>query len=763
MTYRPQRITFVPSSCPPRSSSPPARLPGVFDMPRGLFSVLLAGCWLLALSARTLLADERRPRSAAEDFFEKKVRPLLTENCLGCHGPQKQRGGLRLDSRAGVMTGGDSGPAIVPGKPDESLLIKAVHYTGEPKMPPKTKLKSAQIAALTEWVRQGAPWPDTKGKVRTTPEKSGFTITAKERSFWSFQPINNPSLPKVADTSWPQASLDHFVLSALEAKKLRPIAAADRRALIRRATFDLTGLPPTPEEIDAFLKDDKPGAFARVVDRLLSSPHYGGRWGRHWLDVARYGEDQAQTFAARLYPQGYRYRDWVVKAFNDDMPYDRFIKEQIAADLLPGPGLFDRLPALGFFAIGPVYYGDPKKLDQFDDRIDTLSRGFLGLTVACARCHDHKFDPISQKDYYALAGVVASTDYVEAPLVPPEVVEEAKRKQTPEERKKKVPPKYPFAHALKDAKPVTLKVHLRGNPQTLGEDAPHRFLEVLAADCKPFSKGSGRLELAEVIASKDNPLTARVLVNRVWQHHFGKGIVRTASNFGARGERPQHPELLDHLALRVINTGRAIKKLHREIMLSATYQLGSGFSEANNAIDPENRLLWRMSRRRLEVEAWRDAMLAVAGNLDRTLGGPSTKLADPTNRRRTLYGAVSRHELDNLLRLFDFPDPNITSGERSVTTVPLQQLFVLNSEFMVRNAKALVARLTADPGASEAEHIRRAFVILYARPPTAQELQMGLEFLSGGPNAARGEAGQLTRWEQYAQVLLSANEFLYVD
>src|SRR5262245_29601276 len=495
MTYRPQRITFVPSSCPPRSSSPPARLPGVFDMPRGLFSVLLAGCWLLALSARTLLADERRPRSAAEDFFEKKVRPLLTENCLGCHGPQKQRGGLRLDSRAGVMTGGDSGPAIVPGKPDESLLIKAVHYTGEPKMPPKTKLKSAQIAALTEWVRQGAPWPDTKGKVRTTPEKSGFTITAKERSFWSFQPINNPSLPKVADTSWPQASLDHFVLSALEAKKLRPVAAADRRTLIRRATFDLIGLPPTPEEIDAFLKDDRPGAFARVVERLLSSPHYGERWGRHWLDVAPYGEDQAHTFAARLYPQGYRYRDWVVKAFNDDLPYDRFIKEQIAADLLPGPGLFERLPALGFFALGPVYYGDPKKLDQYDDRIDTLSRGFLGLTVACARCHDHKFDPISTKDYYSLAGVVASTDYVELSLEPGQEGKPVVPPKAGKDKKKPAPKPAAFIHALKDlAKPVNMRVHIRGNPGNLGEEAPRRFLSILAEESPMFAKGSGRLE-----------------------------------------------------------------------------------------------------------------------------------------------------------------------------------------------------------------------------------------------------------------------------
>jgi mono/diheme cytochrome c family protein len=729
-------------------------------MLRGLLPALLAGCWLLVLPTGPAFADERRPRSAAEDFFEKQVRPLLTENCQQCHGPRKQRGGLRLDSRPGLLSGGDSGPAIVPGKPEQSLLIKAVHYTGEPKMPPKARLNKQQIAALVEWVRQGAPWPDTEGKVRTTAETDGFTITDKERSFWSFRPISTPPVPKVADASWPQTSVDFFILSALEAMHLRPVAAADRRTLIRRATFDLIGLPPTPEEIDAFLNDDKPGAFARVVDRLLSSPHYGERWGRHWLDVARYGEDQAHTFEARLYPQGYRYRDWVVKAFNDDMPYDRFVKEQIAADLLPGPGLFERLPALGFFALGPVYYGDPKKLDQYDDRIDTLSRGFLGLTVACARCHDHKFDPISQKDYYAFAGIVASSDYVEAPLVPPEVVAAARAKQKPE-KKQKLPPNYPYAHAIKDAKAVTLKVHLRGNPQTLGAEAPHRFLAVLAPEGKRFGKGSGRLELAEAIANKDNPLTARVLVNRVWQHHFGTGLVRTASNFGALGERPSHPELLDHLAARFIASGWSIKQLHREILLSATYQRSSDFLAANHAVDPEDRLLWRMNRRRLEVEAWRDAMLAVAGTLDRNAGGPSTRLADPNNRRRTIYGAVSRHELDNLLRLFDFPDPNITSGERSVTTVPLQQLFVLNSEFMLRNARALVARLADVP--SDAERIRRAFVTLYARPPTAQELQMGLDFLSPRPNAGKGEAGSLTRWEQYAQVLLSANECLYVD
>jgi hypothetical protein len=544
----------------------------------------------------------------------------------------------------------------------------------------------------------------------------------------------------------------------LEANGLQPAAAADKRTLIRRATFDVIGLPPTPAEIDAFLNDESPDAFARVVDRLLASPHYGERWARHWLDVARYGEDQAHTFQSRKYPNGFRYRDWLTKAFNDDLPYDRFIKEQIAADLLDGNSDPESHVPLGFFALGPVYYGDPKKLDQIDDRIDTLCRGFLGLTVACARCHDHKFDPIPTRDYYSLAGVVAGTDYVEEPLVPPEVVEEAKRQQTDKDKKNKVPPKYPFVHALKEgAKPVTMRVHVRGNPETLGEEEPRHFLTVLTANPKPFTKGSGRLELAEAIASPDNPLTARVLVNRVWQHHFGKGIVRTPSNFGSLGERPTHPELLDHLARRFIASGWSIKALHREILLSATYRQSNHYDARAYEKDPENRLLWRMSRRRLEVEAWRDAMLAVSGRLDQSLGGHSLDLASGDNRRRTFYGAVSRHDLNPLLRLFDYPDPNVTCAERSQTTVPLQQLFVLNDEFLVANARALAARLNSDPELDDAERIRRAMPLVYGRPATEREVQLGLSFL-----ASADESG-LKRWEQYAQVLLGASEFLYVD
>jgi hypothetical protein len=453
----------------------------------------------------------------------------------------------------------------------------------------------------------------------------------------------------------------------------------------------------------------------------------------------------------------------LITAFNQDMPYDRFVKEQIAADLLHSPEEKEHLAALGFFALGPVYYGDPKKLDQYDDRIDTLCRGILGLTVACARCHDHKFDPISQKDYYGLAGVIASSDYIEVPLVPPEEVEKARKAQTDDEKKKKAPLKVPQVHALKDGTASNLRVHIRGNPATLGEEAPRRFLAILGGEGKLFTKGSGRLELAEAIASKDNPLTARVIVNRIWQSHFGKGLVRTPSNFGKLGEPPTHPELLDYLASQFIAEGWSIKKLHRAIVLSSAYQQASTIDPRGQEVDPEDRLVWRMNRRRLEVEAWRDAMLAVSGTLDRTVGGPSLELFAPENLRRTLYGKVSRHDLNSLLRLFDFPDPNLTTGERTITTVPLQQLFVLNSDFMVRNARSLATRLTANPQQDDATRIRNAFVILYSRPATDRELQLGLAFLRGPAGAAGTPQAGLNRWEQYAQVLLAANEFLYVD
>jgi hypothetical protein len=607
--------------------------------------------------------------------------------------------------------------------------------------------------------------------------------------------------------SWPRSAIDRFILSKLEAAGLVPAASADKRTLIRRVSFDLIGLPPSPAEIDAFLADDSPDAFAKLVDRLLASPHYGERWGRHWLDLARYGEDQAHSFQPRLYPYGFRYRDWLIKALNRDMPYDRFLLEQIAGDLLDDPGRQERLAALGFFACGPVYYGDAKQFDQYADRIDTLSRAVLGLTVACARCHDHKYDPIPTTDYYALAGIFASTEYVEAPCAPKEQVDAYEKAQAAVQRKtqelnaylkaeadrlklkvprtqieknlpadsrqkavslrkevenlrKAMPTKYPVIHTLAEAKePRNLKVLVRGNPQTPGAEVPRRYLAVLGGESQYFTKGSGRLDLAEVIASSANPLTARVLVNRVWQHHFGRGLVATASNFGALGERPTHPELLDWLASRFMEKRWSLKALHREIVLSATYQQSCGWGGPESEIDPANTLLWRMNRRRLEVEPWRDAMLAVSGRLDSSIGGPSVRLDTETNHRRTCYAAISRHDLAPLLRLFDFPDPNITSGGRVETTVPLQQLFVLNSEFMVLTARAVVGRLRAEaPAGDDSVKIRQAYLWLYGRPATSREIAAGMGYLQAGSSQS-----DLSRWEQYAQVLLAANEFAYVD
>jgi mono/diheme cytochrome c family protein len=766
---------------------------------------------------------------ADEEFFETRVRPVLAEHCLECHGAEKSKAGLRLDAREAMLKGGDGGPAIVPGKPQESALVEAIRYDGDVQMPPKGKLKDPEIAALTEWVKRGAPWASPRPGLASGPAPDRSTaggkptpsiataITEQARSFWSFRPISDPEPPSVRGADWPTSPVDRFTLARLEASGLAPSAPAEKVALIRRVKFDLVGLPPAPEEVAAFLRADSPDAYERLVDRLLASPHYGERWGRYWLDIARYGEDQAHSFQPRLYRHGYRYRDWVTGALNRDMPYDRFILEQVAGDLLDGPasGRLDRLAALGFFACGPVYYGDAKQLDQYDDRIDTMARGFLGLTVACARCHDHKYDPIPTADYYALQGVFASTRYVEVPAAPKGQVEaydkaqaaikarekaitdflqgEAKRleqkvatselkafermltgdaKKTVkamraelDELKKKAPPKYPVIHALAEASTATdMPVLVRGNPASAGAKVPRRFLSILGGDRGAFRQGSGRLELARAIASADNPLTARVIVNRVWQHHFGRGLVGTASNFGALGERPSHPELLDLLARRFIESGWSLKTLHREILLSSTYRQSSRFDSQGYARDPGNVLLWRMNRRRLDVEAWRDAMLAVAGRLDESLGGPSLALDAPANRRRTAYAAVSRHDLAWMLRLFDFPDPNITSGGRVETTVPLQQLFVLNGELMATAARAVATRLHRPDEAApdDPARIRRAYRLLYGREATPRELEIGLAYLHGSdrPEPSRPD---LSRWERYAQALLAANEFLFID
>jgi hypothetical protein len=691
-----------------------------------------------------------RPAGAQVEFFEKKVRPVLVEHCYQCHSAQakKVKGGLLLDTRDGLRRGGESGPALVPGDPDASLLLKALRYEDH-EMPPAGKLPAAVIADVQNWIRQGAADPRVGGPA--PPAATAIDVTAGKR-FWAFQPPRPYVAPAVRNTAWPQRTIDPFLLARLEHAGLAPGPPADRRTLIRRVTFDLTGLPPTPEEVEVFAADPAPDAYEKVVERLLGSPHYGERLARLWLDVARYAEDQAHivgTDRSLCYPNAYLYRDWVVRAFNDDVPYDRFVRLQLAADLID-PDDRSNHAALGFLGLGPKYFGRKAAAvmaDEWEDRVDTVGRGLLGLTVACARCHDHKFDPITTADYYALAGVFAGTQMFNRPL------DDKRTKKTDGEANE---PRDAL-HIVREGTPTDLTIFVRGDVNNPGPVVRRHFLHALSdGEPMPFTLGSGRLQLAGAIASPHNPLTARVIVNRIWALSFGRPLVATPSNFGALGEPPTHPELLDDLAVRFMGAGWSVKWLMREIVLSAAYRQSSAPDTHQLAADPENRLLGRMTRRRLSVEEWRDALLCAAGRLDRTVGGPSLDPQDPVACRRTVYSAVSRLELNRMLALFDFPDPNAHADRRVETTTPLQKMFVLNSPFMVAQAARLAERLAAEAGEEDRCRIDRAYRLLYARPATEAEVRLGLAFLrAGGDRAAR--------WQQYAHVLLAANEMSFID
>ena len=885
------------------------------------------------------------------EFFEMKVRPLLANNCYACHTNSKM-GGLRLDSRQSMVRGGSSGPAVRPGNATGSILIQAVTHTHDRlKMPPTgEKLDDKQVEALKTWIQEGAAWPD-EDLPPTMAETTKYAIRPEQRNFWSFRPVSKPALPPVKVVAWVREPPDHFILAKLEAESLEAAPAADKRTLIRRATFDLIGLPPTPEEIDAFLADDSPKAFEAVVERLLASRHYGERWGRYWLDLARYSDGKLGTREDDPYPNAYRYRDWVIQAFNDDLPYDQFVRAQLAADLLPDAEREKHLPALGFHAFVP----------RGDDRVDVTTRTFLGLTVGCAQCHDHKYDPIPTKDFYSLQGVFASSASHEYPLAPddrvkaykqaqkaiadkkaaisrfieeqsgqlidvllgqaaeymtaawqvmsgaqpdeasaaveagliPEIVERwvvylksdkeheyldefdaavadgamleqvahlaeqaesqalaintekkeiedrnyvklggaegvadertrqytnlefldlkkwyfwrdlafepntrngfrfdggvfyfgenpAERDGKPEEDRKidhflsglwkqhldrlrsdlkdfeeALPEAYPFIHGYKEAEKIKdLQVYIRGDKDNLGELAPRRFLHILSPDePEPFKDGSGRLEMAERIASAENPLTARVMVNRIWQHHFGQGLVRTPSNFGQLGERPTHPDLLDYLAARFVKGGWSVKAVHREIMLSATYRLSTAQTARNVERDPDNKLLWRANLiQRLDAEALRDSILAVSGKLDPKAGGPPENFSDD-NHRRTVYARVQRTQPNRTMALFDFPDPNNTSEKRLVTVGPMQRLYFLNSSFVMSQAEALAKRLAGEAGHDDRDRIQRAYELLYGRPPSKREIKTGIEYLKKASDA----------WSKYAQVLLASTEFSSVN
>jgi hypothetical protein len=816
---------------------------------------------LVLLGATTAArADDKpaEPTPEGVEFFEKKVRPVLVKHCYSCHSAKakKVKAELRLDTRDGVRKGGTSGPAIVPGDPAKSLLVQAVRHA-EPtlKMPPEAKLKPEEIADLEAWVKMGAPDP------RTGAAASKRIDIEKGKQFWAFRPVVRPEVPKHGHAS----PIDNFIHAKLDAKGLKAVALADKRILIRRATFDLTGLPPSPEEVEAFLKDDSPDAFAKVVDRLLASPHYGERWGRHWMDVIRYS-DTAGDNSDYPIPQMYRYRNWVIDAFNRDMPYDEFVRQQLAGDLMPAKDEADRqakIIATGYLA-NSRRFGSYEEARYpwyltYEDTIDNLGRTFLGLTVGCARCHDHKFDPIPQEDYYALYGFFSSTRYPRpgieldkvqrdfVPLAPADKVAafekersermaaldakvkavtaekkeaekalaEAEKIEDEDERKAKIaegnkkvdalkqkikvaqkeledfakkPLPFETAYAVAEGKTEGKKkvgnacVQIKGDPERLGPEVPRRFPLVLGGQTLPTGeKGSGRLHLANWLADAKNPLTARVMVNRVWQYHFGKGLVPTASNFGALGQPPTHPELLDYLAARFVEAEWSVKAMHRVVMLSRAYQLSSRDDEANAKIDVNNDYLWRFDRRRLDAESIRDTLLAVGGNLDRAPGGAHPfpamnawnytqhnpfKAVYDTNRR-SVYLMTQRIQRHPFLALFDGPDTNAGTATRTTSTTPLQALYLMNDPFMHAQAKKFAERVRNERK-EDAGRIERAYLLLYGRPPSAEEASAAKEYLvkvqekleaSGTPT----EQLPAKAWESLARALFLGNEFVYLD
>ena len=897
------------------------------------------------------------------DLFEQRVRPLLSANCAGCHGAQKQRGGLRLDSPAAIERGGKSGPVVVPGQPNRSRLILAVQRRGDLKMPPDRPLSQAEIETLTQWIKSGATWPDYAAQQGPPNRESVDAIfTDEERQYWAFQPVRFPRLPVVQSGTQPRTPVDPFILRRLTAEGLATTLPANRRQLIRRIYFDLLGLPPPASEVAAFVGDRSPTACEELIDRLLASPHYGERWGRHWLDVVRYADTTAND-GNYIMRYAYRYRDYVVQALNDDRPYNRFILEQLAGDLLApddNPGRdHQRIIATGFLLLGPKALAEQDKkqllLDIADEQIDVTSRAFLGLTVACARCHDHKFDPIPTSDYYSWAGIFRSTrvmsdtafvsKWLERPLSPvkrpapmflvePTAALNLARRGTARQSTENAgnfpadhaidgvpgnfshtadgdpspwwevalakpspirlitlwnrtdccasrlsnfrvrvlaadrqevfrhdfftdgkkfppanrgfyielpagiagqtvrvellgpnatgehwlqlaevevyanqpaPPPLPdeeIVMAVEEGTPADLAIHRRGNHKTLGPLAPRRFLQILDDTQAAFqTTGSGRLELARRIAQPENPLTARVMVNRIWQGHFGTGLVATSDNFGRLGEPPSHPELLDWLAAEFVHCGWSVKRLHRVLMHAAIYRQGSqpdpGPADTADrrrpqAIDPDNRLLWKFPRRRLSAEELRDALLAIAGQLDPSVGGSvfdwreSGGLEDEKRglysaskagqeysayqtRRRSIYLPVVRNSLYNLFELFDFANANAVTTRRGETTVAPQALFLMNSPFVHQQAQHFATELLRDAVNSQDDRlIGRAHEAVLGRQPTAEERAEAVRFIEEtiarfSKEQPGSEPSRSAAWASYCQLLFGLSEFSYVD
>lgn len=767
----------------------------------------------------------------AEDFafFETKIRPVLIDKCYSCHSAEakKIKGGLLLDTREGIRRGGDTGPAVVPGDLKKSLLIAAIHYEDDLEMPPKEKLSPQVIKAFEQWITSGAADP-RDGKSAAT---STIDLEAGKKH-WSFQPISNPPVPKVKDEAWPRTDIDRFILAALEEKGLRPVADATPQDLRRRVAFDLTGLPPSAKSDMSDPSD------------LLRSPRFAERWARHWLDVARYAESTGGGHNVML-PLAFRYRDWVIKAFAEDMPYDEFIRQQLAGDLLPSKTDATTI-ATGFLCVGVKDLREASqqrfRMDMAEEQIDAMGRAFLGLTIACAKCHDHKFDPIPTRDYYALAGIFASTepmlgarrnrerdpfaagvlpmagggssftDADQAALLKARVDLTYAQLKVRDARwavlgEMKVPVKQakPEHDAIVDAKPAVIAaktqtddlqakyetlrdrfnaalsvsmtglrddkiadvpVHIRGEDTQLGEMVPRGFLQVLTtAETKPVNpKQSGRLELAEWIASPKHPLTARVMVNRLWQQLFGMGLVETPDDFGKTGQPPSNAALLDHLATRFIAHGWSVKKMLAEIMSSRVYQLRSAHDAKAHEIDPANRLHWRMNRRRLDSDAIFDSVLLISGRLkleppapryapmdkdDRIKSMNLTEWMQPLAVHRTIYQPVLRDHVPEDWKVFDFPDPELVTGKRSLTTVPTQALYLMNSPFIVQHAKLTAEKITAS------DFIQAAYAAILSREPSTEERTEAEAFLKTLPSSKARAA--------LCQTLFASAEFRYLE
>lgn len=784
---------------------------------------------LLSCSGFSLVSAQEQEQGTS--FFEKRIRPLLAKHCYECHGAKKQENDLRLDRGKDLYTGGVSGKIIEPSKPAASLLIAAVQQVNDDlQMPPEGKLSKTEINDLIAWVKMGAPHPD---------KIAGETVDVKHSAdwkrrlqHWSFQPPVEKSLPHVSNRQWPQQPLDRFSLAQLEKEGMQPGPPAGRRSLIRRVTYDLTGLPPTPAEVNAFVNDDSPSAFERVVERLLASPHYGQRWGRHWLDVVRYADSNGLDENV-AHGNAWRYRDWVIDAFNNDMPYDEFVTKQLAGDLLPTDSPAARnanLVATGFLSLGPKVLAEvdetKMEMDIVDEQISTVGQAFLGLTLGCARCHDHKFDPVTQKDYYALAGVFQSTHTMDsftkiakwhenelhsksyeqakakhekllaektrqlnetiaaakarlvetlgegaalpkkpAESFPPEVQQNLKNQRTAIETLKKEAPKPHTAMGVTEGEPTNTPVHIRGSHLTLGESQPRNVPAFLRGEYSlPTDSQSGRLELAKWIVDKNHPLTARVIVNRVWRWHFGAGLTTSTDNFGLQGAQPKNQALLDFLATSFAKDW-SLKNLHRRILLSATYQMAVAEKGA-----PSHTAY--ASIRRLEAEEIRDGMLAVAGLLDETMGGAviatenrkhifdhtSKDDTNYSNHRRSVYLPVVRNHLHESFTLFDYTDASTPNGNRNTSIVAPQALYLMNSEFMTRVSDALHRRIVAETSSNE-HAIQRLYQLVLSREPTSKELASANKFIARAEKSSSREVA----WRLLCQAVLVSNESFYVQ